>query len=146
MEIEGRIIQDLGIQSGTSKAGNPWKKRELVLETFGSYPRKVKFHIFGDRVDTIRLEQGRDYVLSFDLESREFNGRWYTDVNVYQARDYVTTPPPGDPYASQGAPQYGAPQYGAPQGYPQPQSPAYGAPAQAPFTSTPASSEEDLPF
>ena len=87
MEIEGRIIQDLGIQSGTSKAGNPWKKRELVLETFGSYPRKVKFHIFGDRVDTIRLEQGRDYILSFDLESREFNGRWYTDVNVYQARE-----------------------------------------------------------
>ncbi len=145
MEIEGRIIQDLGIQSGTSKAGNPWKKRELVLETFGSYPRKVKFHIFGDRVDTIRLEQGRDYVLSFDLESREFNGRWYTDVNVYQARDFVTAPPQGDPYASQGAPQYGAPQYGAPQGYPQGPSPAYGAP-QAPFTSSPASSDEDLPF
>ena len=143
MEIEGRIIQDLGIQSGTSKAGNPWKKRELVLETFGSYPRKVKFHIFGDRVDTIRLEQGRDYILSFDLESREFNGRWYTDVSVYQARDYVANNP---------APAYGepAPAYGsAPQaGYQQPAAgPAFGAPIQQPtFSPSPAASDEDLPF
>ncbi|MDE6097143.1 MAG: DUF3127 domain-containing protein [Muribaculaceae bacterium] len=141
MEIEGRIIQDLGIQSGTSKAGNPWKKRELVLETFGSYPRKVKFHIFGDRVDTIRLEAGKDYVLSFDLESREFNGRWYTDVNVYQARDLV----PNNP-----APAYGDPaaQYGAaPQGgFQQPAAPDFGSPVQPTFSSSPASSEEDLPF
>ncbi len=143
MEIEGRIIQDLGIQSGTSKAGNPWKKRELVLETFGSYPRKVKFHIFGDRVDTIRLEQGKDYILSFDLESREFNGRWYTDVNVYQAREYAANNP---------APAYGepAPAYGAaPQGgYPQPAAaPGFGAPVQQPsFSPAPASSDEDLPF
>lgn len=144
MEIEGRIIQDLGIQSGTSKAGNPWKKRELVLETFGSYPRKVKFHIFGDRVDTIRLEQGRDYILSFDLESREFNGRWYTDVNVYQAREYAANNPApayGDP-----APAYG----GAPQGGGYQQSaagPAFGVAGQQPtFSPAPASSDEDLPF
>ena len=90
MDIEGRIILDLGIQSGTSKAGNLWKKRECVLETFGTYPRKVKFHIFGDRVDTINLEVGKDYVLSFDLESREYNGRWYTDVNVYRAAESLT--------------------------------------------------------
>ncbi len=103
MEIEGRIILDLPLQTGTSKAGKPWKKKEWVLETFGSYPRKVKFHIFGDRVDTIRLEPGKDYVLSFDLESREFNGKWYTDVSVYQARDYVPQGyPQGAPAASPG--------------------------------------------
>lgn len=136
MEIEGRIIQDLGIQSGTSKAGNPWKKRELVLETFGTYPRKVKFHIFGDRVDNFHIEQGKDYVLSFDLESREYNGRWYTDVNVYQVRDYV----PNGGVSPQ--PQYGAPQ----QPYQQQAAPAFGAPAQPSFTASPASVEEDLPF
>ena len=59
MEIEGRIILDLPLQTGTPKAGKPRKKKEWVLETFGSYPRKVKFHIFGDRVDTIRLERAR---------------------------------------------------------------------------------------
>ena len=92
MEIEGKIIQYLGETSGTSKAGNPWKKKEYVLETFGAFHRKVKFHIFGDRADTILLEPGKDYALSFDIESREFNGRWYTDISVYAARDYVNQP------------------------------------------------------
>lgn len=136
MEIEGKIILDLGMTSGTSKAGNPWKKREMVLETFGAYPRKIKFTIFGDRSDTIRLEPGKDYVLSADIESREFNGRWYTDVSVYQARERENT--------MQGAP---APQYGAqPGAYQQPAPPAFGAPQQPTFSSAPAGSDEDLPF
>ena len=58
MEIEGKIILDLGMQSGVSKAGNQWKKKEYVLETFGQYPRKVKFTVFGDRVDTIDIQVG----------------------------------------------------------------------------------------
>lgn len=140
MEIEGKIIIDLPLQSGTSKAGNPWKKKEWVLETFGTYPRKVKFHVFGDRVDTMRLECGKDYVLSFDLESREFNGRWYTDVNVYAARDYV---PLG---GAQSQPAYGNSGYGQQPAYQQ-AVPAFGAPATPPaFESAPASADEDLPF
>lgn len=143
MEIEGKIILDLPLQSGTSKAGNPWKKKEWVLETFGTYPRKVKFHVFGDRVDNIRLECGKDYVLSFDLESREFNGRWYTDVNVYAARDYVGQQAGAQPQQGFGGGQanYGQPQtnFGA--------APAFGAQPAAPaFESTPASADEDLPF
>lgn len=148
MEIEGKIILDLGVQSGTSKAGNPWKKREMVLETFGQYPRKVKFHIFGEqRVDSMRLECGRDYVLSFDLESREFNQRWYTDVSVFAARDYVPQ--------NNGQPVYGQQPmgYAQPQGgYQQPAAPAYAgpavgaAPAAPSFSSEPAGSDEDLPF
>ena len=39
MEIEGKVILDLGMTSGTSKAGNAWKKREIVIEPFGNYPR-----------------------------------------------------------------------------------------------------------
>lgn len=138
MEIEGRIIFDLGIQSGTSKAGNPWKKREMVLETFGTYPRKVKFTIFGDqRVDNMRLEVGRDYTISVDIESREFNGRWYTDVNAFQARDYAGTPAA----APAPAPAYQAPAQAAPSAAPQ----GFGAPAAPSFTA-PAGGDEDLPF
>lgn len=140
MEIEGKVILDLGMTSGTSKAGNPWKKREMVLETFGTYPRKVKFTIFGDRSDTIRLEVGKDYILSVDVESREFNGRWYTDVSCYAARDRVAAPAAPAYGAEAGAP------YGAPQpAYQQPAAPAFGG-AQPTFTSAPASSDEDLPF
>ncbi len=86
MDIEGTVIQYLGRQEGTSKAGNHWKKDEYVMETPGTYPKKVKFTIFGDRCDTMKCEPGKTYNFSVDIESREFNGRWYTDVNVYAVR------------------------------------------------------------
>ena len=84
MDFEARMIQFLGETTGTSKNGNPWKKKEWLLETFGQYPRRVKVQCFGDRSDSIIMEPGKDYRLSVDLESREFNGRWYTDVSVYR--------------------------------------------------------------
>lgn len=86
MEIEGTIVLDLPLQEGISKAGNAWKKKEWVLETGGMYPRKVKFHVFGNRVDELRFEVGKAYRISVDVESREFQGRWYTDVNAYAAQ------------------------------------------------------------
>ena len=85
MDIKGRIIQKLDLQSGTSKAGNAWKKQEYVLETLDSYPRKVKFDFFGDRADQYPLEVGDVITLSYDIESREFNGRWYTDIRGFKA-------------------------------------------------------------
>lgn len=88
MEIEGKIILDLPLQEGTSKAGNHWQKKEWVLETINTqYPRKVKFDIFGDRATQMNFEVGKIYTVSFDLESREFNGRWYTDVRAYAMRE-----------------------------------------------------------
>lgn len=85
MDISGKIIQVLPLQQGTSKAGNAWKKQEYVLETHDTYPRKVKFDFFGDRVDQFPLNIGDEVTVSFDLESREFNGRWYTDVRGWKA-------------------------------------------------------------
>ena len=85
MDIKGKIIQKLEPQSGTSKAGNAWKKQEYVLETMDSFPRKVKFDFFGDRADQYPLEVGDVITLSYDIESREFNGRWYTDIRGFKA-------------------------------------------------------------
>lgn len=95
MDIQGKVIQFIGETSGVSKAGNPWKKKEWVIETFGQFPRKVKIQCFGDRADQINLEPGRDYTLYVDVESREYMGRWYTDVSVYRADEYVSTPSSG---------------------------------------------------
>lgn len=86
MELEGTIVFDLPLTEGVSKAGRAWKKKEWVLETPGMYPRRVKFHVFGDRVDYLNFEVGKSYAITFELESREFNGRWYTDVNCLAAR------------------------------------------------------------
>lgn len=86
MEIKGTIIAALPETSGISKAGNQWKKKEYVLEnTDGQFPRKVAFTCFGDNADKINLQVGQDVTIYFDIESREFNGRWYTDIRCWRA-------------------------------------------------------------
>ena len=86
MEIKGTIIQALPEVSGISKAGNAWKKREYVIEnTEGQFARKVCFTCFGENADRIQLQPGQRVTVHFDLESREYNGRWYTEVRAWRA-------------------------------------------------------------
>lgn len=95
MEIKGKIIHVLPLQEGVSKAGNPWKKQEYVLETLEQYPKKVCFDLFGDKADQYRAEIGDEVVLSFDIESREYNGRWFTSIRGWKlekASDVAATP------------------------------------------------------
>ena len=83
LTISGRIALILPLQTGTSKAGNPWKKQGYVLDTGGQYPKKVCFSLFGDKVDQFPIQVGQDVTVSIDIESREFNGRWYTEINAW---------------------------------------------------------------
>ncbi|MDE5735229.1 MAG: DUF3127 domain-containing protein, partial [Duncaniella sp.] len=85
MEIIGKIIAALPEVGGTSKAGNPWKKREYVLETQETYPKKVFFDFFGERAEQYPLQVGQVIKLSFDIDSREYNGRWYVSIRGWKA-------------------------------------------------------------
>ena len=126
MNISGKVVQVLPIQTGTSKAGNPWQKQEFVLEQGGQYPRKVCISLFGDNVAKIP-QVGQDVMVSVDIDSREFNGRWYTEIkawNVVQAGAQQAAP----------APQQVAPAPAA--------APAQPQPAPAPQ----AGAADDLPF
>lgn len=150
MEVTGKIILALPEVSGTSKMGNPWKKREYVLETIESFPKKVHFDFFGEKADQFVLNPGDTIKLSFDIESREYNGRWYTSIRGWKAEPATEgAPAPGQAYpdARQVAPAFPqpAPGFGA-------QAPAYAAP-QAPAGSfptptppAPADNNDDLPF
>ena len=84
MEVTGKIIVALPEMSGTSRSGNAWKKREYVLETQDTYPKKIHFDFFGERADQFPLNIGDVIKLSFDIESREFSGRWYTDIRCWR--------------------------------------------------------------
>ena len=78
MELIGKIIEECPIQEGTSRSGNPWKKRMYIVETQESYPKKVALTVFGsDRVAATEaaVKLGDTVRVSFDLESREYNGR-----------------------------------------------------------------------
>ena len=86
MEISGKIIQVLPEQGGVSKtSGKEWKLQAYVLETQEQYPRKVHFEVFGeDRIKANPCQLDDIVTVSFDIESREFNGRWYTDVRAWR--------------------------------------------------------------
>lgn len=144
MELIGKIIQILPLQEGVSKAGNPWKKQEYILETLGTqYPRKVCFNLFGDNVDKFPMQVGQDVTVSIDIESREFNGRWYTDVRAWNVLNDVQlagAPAPGFA-AAPAQPAAPAPGFASAPAQPAPQAaPAQPSPAAI---STPA---DDLPF
>ncbi len=92
MEIVGKIIQVLPAQEGVGKNGNPWKVQGYVLETQEQYPRKVQFEIFGeDRIKNNPCAIDDVVTVSFDIESREFNGRWYTSIRAWRVQQGVVT-------------------------------------------------------
>ena len=128
MEVKGKIIQKFDLQSGTSKAGNPWKKQNYLLETLDSFPRKIYFDFFGDRADQFNLEVGDMINLSFDIECREYQGRYYTDIRGWKAEKIDAN-----------APAAPVPTNDAPPAAPVPPAPA----ADMSFEQT---QEDDLPF
>ncbi|MBN7814148.1 DUF3127 domain-containing protein [Algoriphagus pacificus] len=84
MELSGKIIQILPEVSGNSRSGNAWRKQEYILETGGNYPKKVCLSIWSDKIDQFAMQVGEQVTLGVDLESREYNGRWYTEVKAYK--------------------------------------------------------------
>lgn len=126
MNISGKVVQVLPIQTGTSKAGNPWQKQEFILEQGGQYPRKVCISLFGDNVAKTP-QVGQVITASVDIDSREFNGRWYTEIKAWNITH--TGAQPAAP-----APQQVAPAPAA--------APAQPQPAPAPQ----AGVADDLPF
>ncbi|HEY8398453.1 MAG TPA: DUF3127 domain-containing protein [Flavihumibacter sp.] len=83
MEVNGKVIQLLGVQTGQGKNGT-WKKQEFILETGDTYPKKICIAVWGDKIDMSQFRIGDSVQVSFDVESREYNGRWYTDVKAWK--------------------------------------------------------------
>ena len=83
VEIKGKIIEILSEKSGQSANGE-WRKQEYILETDTNYPKKICFMAWGDKIREFNLQQGENVEVSVDLESREYNGRWYTDVKAWK--------------------------------------------------------------
>lgn len=84
MEFEGVVFRKLPEQTGTSARGE-WKKQDVVFELPGEYSRKVCVTFFGDRAeDATRLNEGDTVQVSANVESREYNGKWYTDVKAWK--------------------------------------------------------------
>jgi hypothetical protein len=85
MQVKGTLIQILKLETGVSKVGKEWKKQEFVVETQEQFPKKVCFTLFGDKISLIDgLQEGTELEVFFSVESRDFNGKWYHNINAWK--------------------------------------------------------------
>jgi hypothetical protein len=120
MELKGKVLQLLQMQTGTGKKGQ-WRKQEFIVETQSQYPKKVCLSVWGDKIDQFRIAEGDQVNVSVELESREYNGRWYTEARAWKVEKAG----------------------GAASGGKNPGSADFG---DEPFSAASASSTDDLPF
>ena len=83
MQLTAKLTQLLPIQTGTGKNGE-WKKQDIIVETDGQYPKKVCISLWGDKIDQSNLQVNDSVTASIDVESREYNSRWYTEVRAWK--------------------------------------------------------------
>ena len=86
MELTGKIIAVLPERSGVSaRTGSEWKMASYVLETMEQYPRKMVFEIFGsDRIAQCNIQLGEVLTVSFDIDAREYQGRWFNSIRAWK--------------------------------------------------------------
>lgn len=99
MEIQGKIIAVLQPREGTSAKGTAWKVQEFVMEVPGQYPKKMVFEVFGqDRLDRFNIQVGQEVNVAFDIDAREWNGRWFNSVRAYDVKQVGAMPQQAQPY------------------------------------------------
>ncbi len=83
MEITGKLVKLVDAQTGTSARGE-WKKQQFIIETEDQYPKKICIQNWNDKVDLNAVSVGDKLTVSINIESREFNEKWYTDVQAWR--------------------------------------------------------------
>ena len=101
MDVRCKLLDKLAVQNGTSARG-PWSKQDFIVETLEQYPRKICMNVWGqDKVSELAgFNPGEMLLISVNIESREFNGRWYTDVRAWKIqREAAAVQQPAAPQA-----------------------------------------------
>ena len=85
MELRGRIVAVLPLQSGEGRNGL-WRKQDYVLEhnTESQYPKRIMFNLWGEKIDQFKLQEGQWVKVDFDIDCREYQGRWYNDIRAWR--------------------------------------------------------------
>jgi len=93
MQLTGIIITVLETKSGVSQSGRSWARQEFVLQTEEQYPKKCCFTLFGEeRINNAALAQNMRVTVDFDIDAREYNGRWYNDVQAWKVTNLDAQP------------------------------------------------------
>ena len=109
MEIKGKLVKVLPPMTGQGRNGE-WKKQDFVIELEGStYSRKVCLTAWGDKVNVESLTEGSTLNVFFEIESREYQGKWFTNltawkVEIVEGSQQVPPMPPMDVYDAENVP------------------------------------------
>lgn len=96
MELTGKIIKVMEKRSGVSqRSGNNWASQDYVLEIQdGQYVRHMVFNVFGeDRIAQFNIQENKEYVVSFDIDAHEYNGRWFNDIRAWRVVEFSAQTP-----------------------------------------------------
>jgi hypothetical protein len=84
MELTGKLIELLPEVKGTSSKGE-WVKRDAIIETLETYPKRVCISFWNDLIKVVTpLSTNTELTAHINIESREYNGRWYTEVKAWK--------------------------------------------------------------
>lgn len=152
MEITGKITHILEARQGTSaRTGSPWMMQSFVIEAIEpgrQYPTRCCFEVFGeDKLRQFNIQAGEILTVTFDLDAREYNGRWYNSIRAWRVERPAIDPATGMPVPY--SPAAPTSVVAAPVGAPAPAAPAPAAPvmgAIAPEPATEGDSADNLPF
>ena len=92
MEFEGVVYKILPLTQGTSARGE-WQRQDVVFELPSEFSRKICVTFFNKPTDVAKLREGATYTVSVNVESREYNGRWYTDVRAWKIEKVQASAP-----------------------------------------------------
>ena len=97
MTAKGKLVAILNAETGTARTGNPWKKQMFILETADQFPKKICFTLFNDKINQLNgIREGEELEVSFDIESREYSGKWYHNINAWKIDRTVQKPATGE--------------------------------------------------
>ncbi len=103
LQVQGKLVQKLPTESGEGRNGR-WEKKQFVVETDDQYPKKICMVLWGDKVSMLeKVTEGDMLTVSINIESREFNSKWYTDVKAWRIEkgaDEGSSPSQSAPAAS----------------------------------------------
>ena len=87
-KMNGKVTAILKAETGTTKAGKEWKKGGFVIDNGDKFNPNVCFTVFGEErmAEIITFNQGDDVEVSFNLSSREHNGKWYHSVDAWRVQ------------------------------------------------------------
>ena len=108
LQVKGKLIQKLPIESGEGKNGK-WEKQQFVIETDEQFPKKICIMLWGDKVSMLeKVTEGDVVTVSINIESREYNSRWYTDIKAWRIEkgedEGSSAPMPVEPPSDLGLP------------------------------------------